>query len=345
LPDALYTHIRARRVSAGLTQQQLADAAGVGVSTVRDLEQGRTLRPHPRSLLGITGALNMSAEEVRHARAAPTLRFGVLGPFEVWRAGQPLDVGPLSQRVVLGMLAARLGENVDQDTVADMLWGEHPPRSGAQIIYTYASRLRRTLEPGGRPGSRTSLIVTTPRGYQLRIGPDQADLLIFRRWLDESRQLRRRGETSPAYAACLKALSLWRGRPFTDIPRLRRLPEVTAIEAEMTAGVLEATGLACELNRAGQMIPALREISSWDPFNGAVQAALIRALAAAGEQAAAVRAFNDIQALLANELGVDPDPPVTEAYLRALRAPEAVRAPEALRAPEAVRAGQGGNKR
>jgi DNA-binding SARP family transcriptional activator/DNA-binding XRE family transcriptional regulator len=321
LVEALNTHIRARRVSAGLTQQQLADAAGVGVSTVRDLEQGRTLRPHPRSLLGISSALNISAEEIRHAREAPTLCFGVLGPFEVWRAGQPLDVGSVSQRIVLGMLTARHGETVGRLAVADLLWDGHPPSTGAQVIHTYTSRLRRVLEPGGKPGARTSLIVTTQGGYRLRIGPDQADLLNFRRWLAESGRLRRRGETSQAFAACLKALSLWRGRPFADLPRLRRLPEVTAIEAEMTAAVLEAAGLACELGRAKQMITALREVHSWDPFDGAVQAALLRALVSAGERGAAVRAFNEIQARLARELGAAPDPRVAEVYLRALNAP------------------------
>lgn len=321
MAEALNTHIRARRICAGLTQQQLADAAGIGVSTVRDLEQGRTLRPHPRSLRGITSALNMSAEEVRNARTAPTLYFGMLGPFEVWRAGQPLDIGPISQRVVLGTLAARHGQGVDQDTVAQVLWGQQPPRSGAQTIRTYASRLRRMLEPGSGPASPTSLIATTPRGYQLRIGPDQVDLLIFRRRLAEAQRLRRCGQTSLAYAACLEALSLWRGRPFADIPRLRHLPEVKAIEAEMTSAVLEGAELACALRRAGQMIAALREVSSWDPFNREVQAALIRTLTLAGERAAAVRAFNEIRALLAGEFGAEPDPAVTEAYLRALTGP------------------------
>jgi DNA-binding SARP family transcriptional activator/DNA-binding XRE family transcriptional regulator len=276
LAETLNTHIRARRVSAGLTQQQLADAAGVGVSTVRDLEQGRTHRPHPRSLHAISSALNISAEEIRHAREAASLCFGVLGPFEVWRAGQRLDLGPASQRVVLGTLTARHGQSVDQQAVAGILWGEHPPRSGAQVIAAYTGRLRRILEPGAAPGTPTKLIVTTTRGYQLCIGSDQADLLIFRRWLARSRRLRHLGETSLAFAACLKALSLWRGRPFADLPRLRQLPEVAAVEAEMTAAVLEGAELAAALGRADQMIPALREVSAWDPVNGAVRAALAR---------------------------------------------------------------------
>jgi DNA-binding SARP family transcriptional activator len=120
------------------------------------------------------------------------------------------------------------------------------------------------------------VIVTTSRGYELHLGANQLDYLLFRRWLAESRDLRQ------------------------------------------AAAVLECAELACALGQATHMIGPLREINSWDPFNGAAQAQLIRTLIAAGERAAAVRAFNQIQALLADELGVDPDQPVVEAYLHAL---------------------------
>lgn len=54
--------LRARRLIAGLTQKQLADLAGVGVRTVRELERARVGRPQRgtidllASALGLTGA-------------------------------------------------------------------------------------------------------------------------------------------------------------------------------------------------------------------------------------------------------------------------------------------------
>ena len=42
--------VRERRIMLGLTQQQLAKNAGVSVGLVRDLEQGRTTRPHRESV-------------------------------------------------------------------------------------------------------------------------------------------------------------------------------------------------------------------------------------------------------------------------------------------------------
>lgn len=316
--EALGTRLRDKRIAVGLTQQQLAAAAGVGITTVRDLERGRTFRPHPRCLGAITSALNISADEIRQARAAPVLYIQTLGPLKAWHAGRPLDLGPVRQCILLGILAARCGESVAQDVLADMLWGHRPPHSWAGVIHTYVSRLRRILEPGCRPGSRTKVIVTTSRGYQLRLGTNQLDYLVFRRWLAESRDLRQDGDAFRAFACYQKALSHWHGHPFADLIRLRCQPEVAALASELAAAVLECADLACALGQARPMIGPLREINSWDPFNGAAQAQLIRTLIAAGERAAAVRAFNQIQALLADELGVDPDQPVVEAYLHAL---------------------------
>jgi hypothetical protein len=55
VPDLADT-VRRHRTAASLTQHQLADRAGVSTATIRDIEQRRTLRPHPASLpAGIDG--------------------------------------------------------------------------------------------------------------------------------------------------------------------------------------------------------------------------------------------------------------------------------------------------
>jgi predicted ATPase/transcriptional regulator with XRE-family HTH domain len=61
-PPPLAVLLRALRRSAGLTQEELAQAARVGVRTLRDLETGQTTRPHRStvdllaSAFGLTGA-------------------------------------------------------------------------------------------------------------------------------------------------------------------------------------------------------------------------------------------------------------------------------------------------
>jgi tetratricopeptide (TPR) repeat protein len=52
--------LRARRLSAGLSQQELAEAAGMSVRAVSDLERGRTRRPYPDSLSRLADGLRLS---------------------------------------------------------------------------------------------------------------------------------------------------------------------------------------------------------------------------------------------------------------------------------------------
>src|SRR3984957_20794930 len=51
--------LRRARVAAGMTQEELADASGVGVRTLGALERGRTRRPHARSIRCLAAALEV----------------------------------------------------------------------------------------------------------------------------------------------------------------------------------------------------------------------------------------------------------------------------------------------
>ncbi|WP_431884484.1 ATP-binding protein [Micromonospora wenchangensis] len=70
--------VRAHRLAAGLTQTDLAQRAGVGVRTVRDLERGRAHRPHRTTVeliagaLGLTGAARAGFLASARGRAATT---------------------------------------------------------------------------------------------------------------------------------------------------------------------------------------------------------------------------------------------------------------------------------
>lgn len=57
------TQLRVLRRARGLSQEGLAQRAGVGVRTLRALESGETERPHPDSLVRIGRALGFSPEQ------------------------------------------------------------------------------------------------------------------------------------------------------------------------------------------------------------------------------------------------------------------------------------------
>lgn len=66
--------LRAQRVAAGLTQEDLAERSGVSLRAIADLERGRTHRPYPSSVRALVRALGLpetaAAELVTRYRAA-----------------------------------------------------------------------------------------------------------------------------------------------------------------------------------------------------------------------------------------------------------------------------------
>jgi transcriptional regulator with XRE-family HTH domain len=67
--------LRSRRRAAGLTQQELAERAGLGVRTLRELENGRATRPQRKTVELLADALGLAgparAQFVAAARGGP----------------------------------------------------------------------------------------------------------------------------------------------------------------------------------------------------------------------------------------------------------------------------------
>src|SRR5918997_3843870 len=75
------------------------------------------------------------------------LRIQVLGPVRAWRDGEPVELGRVGQRAVLGLLALGGGQPLSRAELVDSLWGDTPPPSAANVIQTSVKHLRRLLEP------------------------------------------------------------------------------------------------------------------------------------------------------------------------------------------------------
>src|SRR5689334_21459798 len=104
----------------------------MSVAAVRDLEQGRSRRPHPRSVralidaLGLTGA---SADELRAAasfEARPVVtggavRLSVLGPLTIHRGQMETGVGRGKRRLLLGRLALSPGVPVAVEELSSLV--------------------------------------------------------------------------------------------------------------------------------------------------------------------------------------------------------------------------------
>ena len=62
------------------------------------------------------------------------MRFGILGPLEVWENGRELDLGAGRQRALLGVLQHHANEVVSTDRLVDALWNERPPPTATKVV-------------------------------------------------------------------------------------------------------------------------------------------------------------------------------------------------------------------
>jgi len=92
--------------------------------------------------------------------------------------------------------------------------------------------------------------------------------------------------------------------------------EVTRQHAEAVLGYAEATMLA---GIAGRALPHLRRLCAEEPLNEHAHARLMVALAATGQQAAALQVFTELRSLLDAEFGILPSPVLAQAHAAVLR--------------------------
>ena len=79
--------VRRYRSEAGLTQRQLADAAGVSIGVVRDLEQRRTIRLQADSVRLLARALHLDRRQAAElAQAARGASAAAPGATAAWAA-------------------------------------------------------------------------------------------------------------------------------------------------------------------------------------------------------------------------------------------------------------------
>ncbi|WP_433045799.1 BTAD domain-containing putative transcriptional regulator [Dactylosporangium sp. CS-033363] len=309
--------LRRHRVAAGLSQRELAERVGLSVAAIRDLEQGRTRRPHRGSAQALAEVLGLPAGGPAGDAAAP-VRIGVLGPLVVQRGGEAVPVGRGARRAVLGRLALSANAAVPLADLLELLHDGGRPAHAAGALHTHLSRLRSALRPGGRDGDPA--IHRTPGGYRLDVAEDRLDLGAFRR------DARSAATAPPERALELleRAARQWRGAPLEDVPQLRDHPLVTTVVDERVRVALRHAELALAAGQAHRCLPALRELAAAHPLHEPLHAWLIAALAAEGRQADALAVFGDIRQRLVAELGVDPGPGLTAAHRRVLRQEPAV---------------------
>ncbi|MCT2583175.1 AfsR/SARP family transcriptional regulator [Actinophytocola gossypii] len=225
------------------------------------------------------------------------MKFGVLGPLAVWRAGAQLELGTPKGRVLLAVLLCRPGRPVADDALADALWGEDQPKSAVKNVQTYVHRLRQILGDPNR-------ITRADTGYLVRADRDELDATHF---ADLAAAARAAG--SPEHARDLfdEALRLWRGPAFAGIADVPAVALEAARLDELRLGVLEERiDVDLRLGRHNELLGELTALTTEHPFRERMWAQLMLALYHGGRRADALRAYRQARDVLVEEAGLEP---------------------------------------
>jgi DNA-binding SARP family transcriptional activator/tetratricopeptide (TPR) repeat protein len=242
------------------------------------------------------------------------MEFLVLGPIAIRAAGQPVAAGHARQRAVLAVLLLELGRVVSPELLIDRVWGDNPPASVRSGLYGSIARLKSVLARASGTGVTLSRHAA---GYQLRAEPGQVDLYRFRRLLAEAAGAA--GDDAGASRLLRAALELWHGSALADVasPWLDAMRH--RLELERVAAVLDLNDIRLRQGEHGMLVAELAGQAAAAPADERLIGQLMLALYRAGQQAEALRWFEQTRRYLADELGADPGPGMRALHEQILR--------------------------
>jgi predicted ATPase/DNA-binding SARP family transcriptional activator len=248
------------------------------------------------------------------------MRVGILGPLTVEGDDGPVDVGGARLRALLIRLAIDVGRTVDSERLADALWGDHPPADQANALQSLVSRLRRVLPD-------RDVIVSVPTGYRLAVPAGNVDVTSFERLARDGRSALDATDAEGAAVLLRRALDLWRGDALADVADAPfAITAATRLAELRLAAVEDRIEADLALGHHQAVVGELEALAAEHPLRERLRGLQMRALYAAGRQAAALSAYDDTRRQLADQLGVDPSPALQEVHLAVLRADPALHA-------------------
>ncbi len=232
--------------------------------------------------------------------AGRDLRLTLVGRFEV--AGHldaPVPGGRATR--LLKILATRQGRFVPVAELVELLWEGSPPERADRGVASLVSRLRHSLGPGRIDGDST--------GYLLvRDASTQVDLHTAEQLAGTAEQESRSGQHAYAAVAAEQAIALLTaGVPLAGEPEVWWVDDVRRHVRQLLRRVrLVRWDAALRLRDHRAAIAAAADALDDDALDETAGRALMRAYAATGEKAAALRVYESLRTALAAELGTDP---------------------------------------
>ncbi len=241
------------------------------------------------------------------------MRIGILGPLEVrGDAGQPIELGGPRLRALLIRLALDAGQTIPIERLCGDLWPGDGPADSGNALQALVSRLRHAAGPG--------IVQHGAGGYRLVIPPEQVDAAEFERLVGVARAAVVGGDPEQGAGVLREALRLWRGPALADVADAPfAAGPVARLEELRLAATEDRIEADLALGRGAGLAPELEELAARYPLRERLRGQLMRALYLAGRQGDALNLYQATRELLADQLGVEPSPALSDVHLAILR--------------------------
>jgi len=252
---------------------------------------------------------------------APDARIYLCGRVTVERNGRVLTdaaLGGRQGRLLFAFLGTRRAQPVSKAQLIDAIWGSRTPPSAETAINALVSKLRAAQRRLGV--SKPHGIASDAGTYQFVIPSAWIDIEDARTAIDRAEGALRSSALSNAWASANVAAAIAR-QPF--LPHEEQ-PWVHQQRAQLQRVwrrallVLSAVSLRNGEHELG--IQHAADVLSAEPFDEMACQALMRAHAAAGNRAEALRVFANCRKLFHEELGAEPSEQTVAVFLGILRA-------------------------
>ncbi|MFF3444367.1 BTAD domain-containing putative transcriptional regulator [Streptosporangium sp. NPDC002721] len=258
----------------------------------------------------------MGATIVREEAEAGETTFAVLGPLEARRNGSLIPLGPFKQRVLLSLLLCHANRIVPVNQLSTAAWSEEPPRTALKNVQVYVSALRKNV----LGTANRDRLTFHPPGYQLRLGPQHLDILVYENLARRGRQHLRDREITKAVGPLHEALKLWRGDPLPDMAHVPLISgELARLRNERMSVYEDWAEAELILGHHAHIVDSLEENVRSHPLRERLRSTQMIALFRCGRQSEALAQYEDMRQTLARDLGLRPSP-VLERLYRAILA-------------------------
>lgn len=242
------------------------------------------------------------------------MRMRILGTLEVWDGTRWCHLGAPRRRALLAVLIVNAGRPVPVERLIDEVWGDDPPRTVATQVHDFVAGLRQLLGESG-----AELLRTQSPGYRLMLDEDDLDATVFESLTEQGAAALRADDPERAVTLFTKALALWRGPAFTDVPQTDAARTAAdRLQELLLTAITHRIDAELRLGRHQERIPELSTLVEEHPYRERLWQLLMIALHRSGRQADALSAYLRLRRILDDDLGIEPSEPLRELHQQIL---------------------------